>query len=268
MVSHNTCGASFLGYDVVFSCFRALQHRLCASFHSASLAVALTITIRSLRSHHQPPNPYFYIYISHLHSSNGAAVQIGVADDGTALGLCGEDLDASLNTLAEMAEAVGAHITLLRRRPSLDEQGMLAEVHVRRVPDDRQFLDVRAVVLGASGAGKSTLISVLASGQLDSGAGSARLNLFRHNHEIVTGRTSALSTEVLGFDADGRLLNNADADDAQAVAGGEAAAAEEVYTRASKLVHLADSPGHAKVRCSSCLGPQRNEEKGKGKGVV
>lgn len=171
--------------------------------------------------------------------------QIGVADDGTALGLCSEELDASLNTLAEMAEAVGAHITLLCRRPSLSEKGMLAEVHVRHVPEDRQFLDVRVVVLGGSGVGKSTLVSVLASGQLDSGAGSARLNLFRHNHEIVTGRTSALSTEVLGFDSDGNLLNSADAEDVHT--GGEAAGAEEVYNRASKLVHLADSPGHAKV---------------------
>ncbi|VEL31593.1 unnamed protein product, partial [Protopolystoma xenopodis] len=63
-------------------------------------------------------------------------------------------------------------------------------------------------VLGGVDAGKSTLLGVLTDGDLDNGRGRARLNLFRHLHEVQSGRTSSLSTELLGFDEAGRLLNH------------------------------------------------------------
>jgi len=37
------------------------------------------------------------------------------------------------------------------------------------------------------------------------GRGRARLNLFRHLHEIQSGRTSSISHEILGFDAKGEV---------------------------------------------------------------
>ena len=88
----------------------------------------------------------------------------------------------------------------LRRKRAL-------EVLVRKVPDDRHFIDLRLAVLGHADAGKSTLLGVLTNGELDNGAGRARLNLFRHLHEIQTGRTSCISHEILGFDDQGRVLN-------------------------------------------------------------
>lgn len=53
--------------------------------------------------------------------------------------------------------------------------------------------------------GKSTLLGVLSHGDLDNGRGKARLNMFRHLHEIQTGRTSSISHEILGFDANGHV---------------------------------------------------------------
>jgi hypothetical protein len=47
---------------------------------------------------------------------------------------------------------------------------------------------------------KVAYITIL-SGELDNGRGSARLNMFRHLHEVKSGRTSSLSHEILGFDA-------------------------------------------------------------------
>jgi GTPase len=41
---------------------------------------------------------------------------------------------------------------------------------------------------------------VLTQGQLDNGRGRARLNMFRHLHEVQSGRTSSISHEILGFD--------------------------------------------------------------------
>ena len=90
---------------------------------------------------------------------------------------------------------------------SLPRRKRALEVLVRKVPDDRHFIDLRLAVLGHADAGKSTLLGVLTNGELDNGAGRARLNLFRHLHEIQTGRTSCISHEILGFDDAGRVLN-------------------------------------------------------------
>ncbi len=46
-------------------------------------------------------------------------------------------------------------------------------------------------------AGKSTLLGVLTHGVLDDGRGVARQKLFRHKHEIETGRTSSVGN--VGF---------------------------------------------------------------------
>lgn len=53
--------------------------------------------------------------------------------------------------------------------------------------------------------GKSTLVGVLAHGELDNGRGRARLNLFRHVHEIQSGRTSSISQEIIGFNSEGHV---------------------------------------------------------------
>jgi GTPase len=55
------------------------------------------------------------------------------------------------------------------------------------------------VVVGSADAGKSTLIGTLTSGILDNGRGSARNGVARHQHEIIAGKTSDISTRVLRF---------------------------------------------------------------------
>ena len=69
-----------------------------------------------------------------------------------------------------------------------------------------QFLDIRVAVIGNVDVGKSTLLGVLTHGEFDNGRGRARLNLFRHLHEIQSGRTSSISHEILGFDSHGEVI--------------------------------------------------------------
>lgn len=57
-------------------------------------------------------------------------------------------------------------------------------------------------------SGKSTLVAVLTHGVggrplLDNGHGSARMAVFRHKHEVESGRTSSISQQTLGYDATG-----------------------------------------------------------------
>lgn len=104
---------------------------------------------------------------------------------------------------------------------------------MRKVPDDQHSIEVRCAVLGSAGAGKSTLLGVLTQGERDNGRGRARLNMFRHMHEIRSGRTSCISHETLGFDHTGAVLNYAHNCDAEALS-----------ERASKLVSFMDLAGH------------------------
>ncbi|XP_051771970.1 GTP-binding protein 2 [Ctenopharyngodon idella] len=182
-----------------------------------------------------------------LQEGRGEAVyQIGVEDNGLLVGLSEEDMKASLKTLRRMAEKVGADITVLREREvdyDSDEPHRIAEVLVRKVPDDQQFLDLRVAVLGNVDSGKSTLLGVLTQGELDNGRGRARLNLFRHLHEIQTGRTSSISIEILGFDSKGVVVNYS-----------ESRTAEEICESASKMITFIDLAGHHKYLKTTIFG--------------
>lgn len=65
------------------------------------------------------------------------------------------------------------------------------------------FLEIRVAVVGNVDAGKSTLLGVLTHGELDNGRGHARQKLFRHKHEMESGRTSSVGNDILGFDSEG-----------------------------------------------------------------
>uniref|UniRef100_A0A3B4YSC2 GTP binding protein 2 n=1 Tax=Seriola lalandi dorsalis TaxID=1841481 RepID=A0A3B4YSC2_SERLL len=182
-----------------------------------------------------------------LQEGRGEAVyQIGVEDNGMLVGLSEEDMRASLKTLHRLAEKIGADITVLREREvdyDSDEPRKIAEVLIRKVPDDQQFLDLRVAVLGNVDSGKSTLLGVLTQGELDNGRGRARLNLFRHLHEIQTGRTSSISFEILGFNSKGEVVNYS-----------ESRTAEEICESASKMITFIDLAGHHKYLKTTIFG--------------
>ena len=52
------------------------------------------------------------------------------------------------------------------------------------------------------------MLGVLVKGELDDGRGKARVNLFRHKHEIETGRTSSVGMEIMGFDTTGNVITS------------------------------------------------------------
>lgn len=89
----------------------------------------------------------------------------------------------------------------------------------------------RVAVVGNVDAGKSTLLGVLTHGELDNGRGHARQRLFRHKHEMESGRTSkfqlnrrnmtifnqnfstllgSVGNDILGFDSVGKVVNKPD----------------------------------------------------------
>ena len=74
-----------------------------------------------------------------LQEGEGEAIyEIGVGDNGMYVGLTGEELESSLKTLNVMASKLGAHTALLKKDDGIVHGRKVAEVLVRRVPDDQQ----------------------------------------------------------------------------------------------------------------------------------
>ncbi|RXK40989.1 GTP-binding protein 1 [Tremella mesenterica] len=115
-----------------------------------------------------------------------------------------------------------------------------------------QIMEVRVAVVGNVDAGKSTTLGVLTRGSLDDGRGKARVALFRHPHEIETGRTSSVGGEILGFSPTGEpVIPSAHGVDAldphghvMAVAKREKMGWEEICSRAAKVISFIDLAGH------------------------
>ncbi|XP_045489171.1 GTP-binding protein 2 isoform X1 [Pieris rapae] len=180
-----------------------------------------------------------------LRSGGGTAVYvIGVRDCGALKGLRANALRASLRALRRMASAIGAVLVSVRARRVASNRAV-AEVYIRKLADTQQSVELRVAVMGANEAGKSTLIGVLTQGELDNGRGSARLNMFRHLHEVKSGRTSSLSHEILGFDAQGNVVN---------YGCSELMTAERIGERSAKLVSFLDLAGHSKYQRTTVHG--------------
>ncbi|KAG0358964.1 GTP binding protein [Gamsiella multidivaricata] len=194
-----------------------------------------------------------------LSEGNGSAIyEIGVADDGSFVGLSPQDMEASLQTLHRMADFLKADVTILRRvsvkstqqnDPSQPENGpeafgsprtepeyLVVEAKVTsRLVDEHHFLEIRVALVGGPDAGKSTLLGRLAHGIADNGRGKARLNLLRHRHEISTGRTSSISHEIMGFTAAGETVNYSTTN---------ISSWQQVCESSAKVVTLLDTCGH------------------------
>ena len=168
---------------------------------------------------------------------NEALYQIGVSDDGTPTGISTEEMDESLATLEKMCNALdGTEKNVLRIREGRSSNSKCAEILIRRVSaqnDDKK--EVRVAVIGNVDSGKSTLIGVLTKGLLDNGRGSARSQIFRHPHEIESGRTSSVSQQILGFSNKGEITNYKTLRPAND---------KEIVQDASKVVTFLDLAGH------------------------
>jgi len=168
-----------------------------------------------------------------LREGGGEAIyELGVSDDGRLIGLSDYELKESLKWLRKAAKKIGAKITILRE--GRGRRGKVVELLVRMVREDFPIY-VMVPVLGNVDSGKSTTIGVLCSGELDNGSGSARSKVMRFLHELKTGRTSSISSHLLGFNEKGEVVNYDLASPLNEA---------EVFLNSSKVICFVDLGGH------------------------
>ncbi|XP_029650113.1 GTP-binding protein 1 isoform X2 [Octopus sinensis] len=106
-------------------------------------------------------------------------------------------------------------------------------------------MEIRVAVVGNVDAGKSTLLGVLTHGELDNGRGIARQKLFRHKHEMVSGRTSSVGNDILGFDVAGNVVNKPEHGNLDWI---------KICEQSSKVITFIDLAGHEKYLKTTVFG--------------
>ncbi|XP_012934958.1 GTP-binding protein 1 [Aplysia californica] len=180
---------------------------------------------------------------SRLMESQGETIyEIGTGD-GDRPGLKDDDYQASVATLHSIAQTLDLECVLLREK--IAEEGKVSEFLLRRKLDAEDFMEVRVAVVGNVDAGKSTLLGVLTHGELDNGRGVARQKLFRHKHEMESGRTSSVGNDILGFDASGDVVNKPEHGHLDWI---------KICEEAAKVITFIDLAGHERYLKTTVFG--------------
>ncbi|KAJ6079036.1 hypothetical protein N7467_008789 [Penicillium canescens] len=194
---------------------------------------------------------------SRIDEGHGETIfDLGLEDGGDSMGFDLAQWQTALQRLREAAETIPAHcrVLLTHNVGGPEEspvntsriQGAWGKVLVRHHPDTiEEMAELRVAVVGNVDAGKSTMLGVLVKGGLDDGRGRARVNLFRHKHEIESGRTSSVGMEIMGFDSHGDIVSNSQ---------GRKLSWEDIGKRSAKVISFSDLAGHERYLRTTVFG--------------
>lgn len=183
---------------------------------------------------------------------------IGFEHNGDSMHLNKADWDKAWARLQEAASKARADCQLLLTKnvggdvesqvaANDKDKDCSAKVLIRQNPATvEHVIETRIAVVGNVDAGKSSMLGVLVKGDLDDGRGRARVNLFRHKHEIETGRTSSVGMEIMGFDTHGQVITSD--------VPGRKLSWEEIGKRSAKVITFTDLAGHERYLRTTVFG--------------
>jgi GTPase len=229
-----------------------------------------------------------------LEESLGALYEIGVADDGTFVGLTEDEMAESLENLMAMAASLGCVVDVLRKvsvgrceyyengnakddKKLHEEKLWVVEAYVKpnsafqspssggvarttvvanaskglNVEKSHAPVQLTVSLTGPTMSGKSTLLGSLTTATLDNGRGKSRLSLLKHRHEIVSGMTSSVTQELLGYTQEGhgtvQVVN---------YASNSVSSWTDIHStcKSGRIVLLSDSAGHPRYRRTTLRG--------------
>lgn len=186
---------------------------------------------------------------------------IGFEHNGDSMRLNKADWERAWDRLQTAAKQVNADCQLLLTRnvggdvdvsptasdKSKKDKDCSGKILIRQNPATvENVIETRIAVVGNVDAGKSSMLGVLVKGDLDDGRGRARVNLFRHKHEIETGRTSSVGMEIMGFDTHGQVITSD--------TPGRKLSWEEIGKRSAKVITFTDLAGHERYLRTTVFG--------------
>ena len=169
--------------------------------------------------------------------------EIGVEDNGNALGISKEELEITLSVINTIAINLGCKAKITEYIQG--KEGLIAEMYIKKQEENYiNKIEITIGVIGEEDTGKSTLIGVLINGMLDNGKGLARTNVFRHKHEHLCGKTSSFSHQILGFDEKGELTNYS---------------YSQIVSKSTKIINFYDMAGSPKTFNKTTVSTLSNE---------
>ncbi len=192
-----------------------------------------------------------------LEGNGETMFDLGQEDNGETMSFDKEHWNLALDRLRRASKILQADYRVLMTRNVGGEEDVAAlnekdtsctgKVMIRQKPDTPEdVIETRIAVVGNVDAGKSTMLGVLVKGGLDDGRGKARVNLFRHKHEVESGRTSSVGMEIMGFDTKGDIV-------APNVPGRKLSW-EEIGKRSAKVISFTDLAGHERYLRTTVFG--------------
>ncbi|RYP36842.1 hypothetical protein DL767_003232 [Monosporascus sp. MG133] len=167
-----------------------------------------------------------------LEGHGEAVFDLGFENNGDSMRLTREEWDIALARLVDTAKKLRADCTVLLTK------GVGGKAEAESTANGKGLKDFDA--------GKSSMLGVLVKGDLDDGRGKARVNLFRHKHEIETGRTSSVGMEIMGFDTTGNVITSD--------TPGRKLSWEEIGKRSAKVITFTDLAGHERYLRTTVFG--------------
>lgn len=182
---------------------------------------------------------------------------LGQEDNGESMGFDRNHFNIALGRLREASSKLRADVRILlthnvngseeAETKNDKDKSCTGKLLIRQQPNTpEEVIETRIAVVGNVDAGKSTMLGVLVKGNLDDGRGKARVNLFRHKHEIESGRTSSVGMEIMGFDTHGDIV-------ASNVPGRKLTWGE-IGIRSAKVISFTDLAGHERYLRTTVFG--------------
>ncbi|KAI6121461.1 P-loop containing nucleoside triphosphate hydrolase protein [Pisolithus sp. B1] len=171
----------------------------------------------------------------------------------TGMSLAEDHIGKAILGIEKVVVDIGAKMSVLFRTDGSHPRAVL----LLRLPpvDIASTPEVRCAVVGNVDSGKSTTLGVLTRGTLDDGRGRARVALFRHKHELETGRTSSVGMEILGFTPSGApvLPGRADGQEPDTVRHDKLGWVD-IAARSAKIISFSDLAGHERYLKTTLYG--------------
>jgi GTPase len=189
-----------------------------------------------------------------IEGSGEAFYFIGVRDNGKICGLNIDEYTESVNNLKLIANKIDCNVIKISEvcsnKKTEDEKKNLlfssevcsnknnnnlyiGEYLIRE--NTNNYIEIRVGVAGNVDSGKSTTIGTLTHDVLDDGNGKSRLSVFNFKHEVISGRTSSISHQILGYDVNGNVINSSKNNSVQ-----------DITKKSSKIISFYDLCGHQK----------------------